>query len=142
MKQLLLILLTGCLSIVGLIAQNNGEKSVKKALERYIDAGDKNDAGKLDKCLHTDFRVALYDGKEDKIKILDRATYLSFIKDKKFGGYERTSNYQSVEFIGEHMANVSIVLTSPGKPTLKNFYALVKEQRNWTVLQDYVTLIP
>ncbi len=122
-------------------AQNTDSNVVKSALASYIDAGDTNDVKKLEPCLHTDFRVALYDGSKDATSILDRSTYITFIQTKKFGGYKRTANYEDIEFIGENMATVKVTLTSPGKPTLKNFYSLVKINNKWLVIQDYVTLV-
>ncbi len=123
-------------------AQNGNTKDVKSMLASYINAGDTNNVTKLKPHLHNDFRVTLYDGKKDGTSILDKKTYISFIETKKFGGYKRTANYEDIQFIGNNMASVKVTLTSPGKPTLKNFYSLVKIKGNWLVLQDYVTLIP
>jgi len=123
-------------------AQNNDTKDVKSTLKSYINAGDTNNAKKLEPNLHPDFRVVLYDNKKDATSILNRSTYISFIETKKFGGYKRTATYEDIQFIGKHMASVKITLTSPGKPTLKNFYSLVKIKNKWTVIQDYVILIP
>lgn len=123
-------------------AQNDNIDDVKSTLESYINAGDINDVKKLKPHLHTDFRVVLYDNKKDGTSILDKSTYISFIKTKKFGGYKRTVAYEDIQFIGEHMATLKVTLTSPGKPTLKNFYSLVKIKNKWLVIQDYVILIP
>ncbi len=145
MKTKILSLLTTLLIVclpVQLNAQNGNENEVKSTLEAYLNAGDINDVKKLKPYLHDDFRVALYDGKKDGTSILDKSTYMSFIKAKKFGGYKRDTNYEGIEFIGDHMASIKVTLTSPGKPTLKNFYSLVKTKGKWQVIQDYVTLIP
>ncbi|SNR81853.1 nuclear transport factor 2 family protein [Dokdonia pacifica] len=142
MKTKILSLLTVMLLIACKSnAQNNTMKDVKSTLESYIHAGDINDAEKLKHYLHDDFRVVLYDTKKDATSILDKSTYVSFIKTKKFGGYKRNINYEAIEFIEEHMATIKVTLTSPGKPTLKNFYSLVKLKNEWLVIQDYVTLI-
>lgn len=118
------------------------EKAIKKTLEAYLDAGDQNDVAALDEHMHQLFRVALYDGKEGIMKVLDRQTYRNFVENKTFGGYPRTADYQAIQMIGENMASVQVILTSPGKPTLKNFYSLAKEADQWWVVQDFVTLIP
>lgn len=123
-------------------AQSTAINDVKSTLESYIHAGDINDIKKLKPHLHGEFRVVLYDGKKDATSILDKSTYVSFIKTKKFGGYKRSINYEDLQLIGEHMASVKVTLTSPGKPTLKNFYSLVKTKGKWLVIQDFVVLIP
>ena len=112
------------------------------ALTGYLQAGDANDATTLDRYMHDDFRVALYDAKADAVKVLDRATYRMMIDTKKFGGYPRTAEVQSVNRIGENMATLQTVLTSPGKPSLKNFYSLAKVGGEWKMIQDFVVLIP
>ncbi|KZS39515.1 hypothetical protein AWE51_25700 [Aquimarina aggregata] len=122
-------------------AQNGNTDDIKSTLTSYIHAGDINDVAKLKPYLHDDFRVVLYDTKKDATSILDKKTYVSFIKTKKFGGYERTANYEDIQLIGNNMASIKMTLTSPGKPTLKNFYSLVKIKGKWLVFQDFVTLI-
>lgn len=122
-------------------AQNHNIDDIKSTLTSYIHAGDINDVAKLKPYLHDDFRVVLYDNKKDATSILDKKTYLSFIETKKFGGYKRSANYEDVELIGDNMASIKMTLTSPGKPTLKNFYSLVKIKGKWLVFQDFVTLI-
>ena len=123
-------------------AQNSDASGVKTALEAYLHAGDINDVEKLKPYLHADFRVVLYDDKKDATSTLSKDTYVSFIDTKKFGGYQRSVAYEDIQMIGAHMASVKVTLTSPGKPTLKNFYSLVKVKGKWTVIQDYVILIP
>ncbi len=143
MKHSILILILTAFVSYNSMAQNSiMEEEVKSALSGYLSAGDTNDSNTLLQYLHDAFRVVLYDGSKDTASVLDRATYVTFIKEKKFGGYIRTVSYQSVHFIGEHMATIQVILTSPDKPTLKNFYSLVKVGGTWLVIQDFVTLIP
>lgn len=118
------------------------EQELKSTLEAYLKAGDQNNVDELEKYLHPHFRVALYDGKENIAKVLDRTTYSTLIGNKTFGGYPRTVKYGAIDTIGEHMASIQVTLTSSGKPTLKNFYSLVKTGGKWTVIQDFVVLIP
>ena len=144
MKKLLffipLTLLLGCSSL----AQNSKQmkKEVKSTLAAYLNAGDKNNVQELDKYMHDNFRVTLYDGKEDLVKVVDKSTYRMLVENKTFGGYPRKIKYHHVQFIGENMASINVTLTSPGKPTLKNFYSLGKSKGKWYVVQDFVTLIP
>ncbi len=140
MKTRILITLISLLAFT-LNAQTD-KHQMETALTNYIKAGDENNASSLQTYLHPTFRVSLYDKAKDKISTLDRDTYINFIDTKKFGGYPRTINIQSIQHIGNHMATIQVTLTSPNKPTLKNFYSLVKEQGKWLVLQDYVILIP
>ena len=135
-----LILMLGCSSM----AQNSKQmkKEVQSTLAAYLNAGDKNDVHALDKYMHDNFRVTLYDGKEDLVKVVDKATYRMLIENKTFGGYVRKIEYHNVEFIGKNMASINVTLTSPGKPTLKNFYSLGKSKGKWVVVQDFATLIP
>lgn len=123
-------------------AQNSEVEDVKSVLQSFINAGDINDEKKLSPHLHADFRVVLFDKKKDETAILNKATYVSFIASKKFGGYKRSASFEDIQFIGKHMATAKATLTSPGKPTLKNFYSLVKIKNEWVVIQDYVILIP
>ena len=143
MRKSIFILLSALFTANQGMAQNPKlEKEVKSVLMQFIDAGDNNDAAALEKCLNENFRTAVFDAQHGGIKVLDRATYVSFIRDKKFGGYPRTAEIHSIEFIEEGMASVQVTLSSPGKPTLKNFYSLVKEVEGWKVIQDFVVLIP
>lgn len=140
MKSKILIVLIAFLG--GLLNAQTNEDQMKKTVLNYIQAGDENNATALETHLHSTFRVTLYDQKTDQISILDRKTYLNFIETKKFGGYPRTAEFHAVQSIDNHMATLQVTLTSPNKPTLKNFYSLVKEHGKWMVLQDYVVLIP
>ena len=142
MKKTILILAITLLSNAIINAQNSSQNNaIKTALLEYIEAGDKNNANSLEKLLHINFRVALFDSNKQATSILDRKTYITFIDTKKFGGYKRTPVFHNITNIGANMSTVNVTLTSPGKPTLKNFYSLVKEKDTWKVLQDYVTLI-
>ncbi|MEM1003481.1 MAG: nuclear transport factor 2 family protein, partial [Bacteroidota bacterium] len=141
MKQGILIALALVLCTINVMAQNMSlEKEVKAVLHQFIKAGDENNVEPLEHCLNGNFRTALYDAKKDEVTILDRDTYISFIKNKKFGGYPRTIEFHSIEFIGNNMASAKATLSSPGKPTLKNFYSLAKEKGEWKILQDFVIL--
>lgn len=143
MKYSILILAFLALVSCNSQAQNKSmENQVKTALKEYLEAGDKNDAKALEEHLHNDFRVVLYDGTKDAVSILDKKTYLSFIETKKFGGYPRTADYHTILSTGNHMVTAQVTLTSPGKPTLKNFYSLAKVGGKWKVIQDYVTIVP
>ena len=115
---------------------------LRAALDGYLQAGDTNNAVALDRYLHDNFRVALYDAKADAVKMLDRATYRTMIDTEKFGGYPRTAEVQHVNRIGENMATLQTVLTSPGKPTLKNFYSLARLGGEWKMIQDFVVVEP
>ncbi len=140
-KSIVTLLLLVSLSCSSQTQNTPLEKEVKTALNAYIHAGDVNDVSALKPLLNDHFRVALFDSKKKITSILDKKTYSTFIEEKKFGGYPRTSSYHSILFIDKNMATVQVTLTSPGKPTLKNFYTLVKEHGKWNVLQDFVTLI-
>ena len=144
MKKLILLLpLVLCLVCSSLAQKNtNMNQQIQSILTAYLDAGDKNNVEELDKYMHANFRVTVYDGKEDVVKVVDRATYRMLIENKTFGGYARTIDYHGVQFIGDHMATVQVTLTSEGKPTLKNFFSLAKSSGKWAVVQDFVTLIP
>ncbi len=124
-------------------AQKNDEveKEIKKVLEKYVDTGDENNADQLLQCLSPDFRVVLFDKDKQATSVLNKDTYVSFIRDKKIGGYPRTEEYHNIAVINDMMATVQVTLTSPGKPTLKNFYSMVKVNGKWLVVQDYVILI-
>lgn len=140
--SILILILTAFISCNSMAQKSTMEKEVTSTITNYLKAGDVNDSETLTQYLHDTFRVTVYDAGKDAISVLDRATYITFIKDKKFGGYPRTVAYQSIDFIGAHMATVQVTLTSPGKPTLKNFFSLAKTGGMWLVIQDFVTLIP
>lgn len=123
-------------------SQNQDVNGVKSTLKSYINAGDINSEEELKPHLHNDFRVVLYDSEKDETSILDKSTYVSFIKTKKFGGYKREASFEEILFVENNMATVKVTLTSPGKPTLKNFYSMVKIRGSWLVIQDYVVLVP
>ncbi|MEL7002423.1 MAG: nuclear transport factor 2 family protein [Bacteroidota bacterium] len=143
MKNFLLPVVILALVSCSSVAQNGGDhEDIKRTLESYLKAGDHNNVDELNNYIHDHFRVALYDGMEDIAKVLDKTTYTTLIGNKTFGGYPRTVEYGAIDTIGENMASIQVTLTSPGKPTLKNFYSLVKTGGKWTVIQDFVVLIP
>ena len=142
MKNSVLLLVSIVMFSCETKSQNSNENDVKSALTSYVKAGDTNDVKMLRDFLHSNFRVSLYDGEKDSLSILDKSIYENFIETKKFGGYKRAIKFENIQFIGENMVTVKVTLTSPGKPTLKNFYSLVKTKGKWRVFQDFVTLIP
>lgn len=137
MKQLLLFAALACSSIVVTAAsKNSDENNVRKCIALFSTyAGDRDIAG-MERILHADFRVIanqLMGG--DAVSLIDKQTYLQFLRDKKFGGETRVVSINSIEITGN---NACVKVAFEGeKAVFTSFMLLVKSKvGEWTIISD------
>ncbi len=99
-------------------------------------SGDQQDVGRLDALLHPQFRAVVHRamGSAD-LSLMDKATYLQLMRDKKIGGDNREVHILQVDVMN-NVAQVRAIFQ--GKVLRFNTYiSLVKlENGNWQIVGD------
>lgn len=110
---------------------------IEDAIKRFMRGGDETDLATLQAVLHDQFRVVVNQGVlgGDALRTVDKATYLSMISAKKWGGVPRTVNIVSVSVAGT-VASAE-VRTSSVRSDMTSFLHLVKEKDGqWWIVGD------
>lgn len=116
-------------------SETSTEKAIRKVIETFVKGGDQQDVSMLEGVLHESYRVVWNDPANAKVSVLDRATYLSFVEQKKFGGDTRQLKIESISLQNE--ANASVKLFLDGKAAdFKGLVSLVKADGKWQLVQD------
>ncbi|MFK7926157.1 MAG: nuclear transport factor 2 family protein, partial [Bacteroidia bacterium] len=116
-------------------SETSTEKAIRKVIETFVKGGDQQDVSMLEGVLHESYRVVWNDPANGKVSVLDRATYLSFVEQKKFGGDTRELKIESISLQNE--ANASVKLFLDGKAAdFKGLVSLVKADGKWQLVQD------
>lgn len=109
---------------------------IETAVRQFSTGGDRQDAVQLDKVLHPQFRAVVNRifGAPD-LSLMDKATYLQLMKDKKIGGDAREVTLLQTDVEG-NIATVKAVLQ--GKALrFTTFISLVKlPSGEWQVVGD------
>jgi Putative lumazine-binding len=112
------------------------------AVRGFYAAGDAQDAAALEAALHPQFRVVALDyPAPGETGVIDRALYLTLIREKKFGGDPRTVTIDSVRLHGDRFAAVQV--SASARNSGLQFLAsmtLVRQGQTWLVLQDAVAV--
>ncbi|MEO1448490.1 MAG: nuclear transport factor 2 family protein [Bacteroidota bacterium] len=115
-------------------------QAVSAAVEAFAQAADQQDAEALDKILDDNFRLVmnqLFGG--DKVMTMDKATYLGKIRNKEFGGDERTVSIHAVNVYGK---NAQAQATFKGKKmTFTSYLQLIHApDGSWKIVNDLPTV--
>lgn len=116
---------------------------IEDVIKRFMRGGDESDLAVLQAVLHDQFRVVINQGVlgGDALRTVDKATYLSMISAKKWGGVSRTVNIVSVSIAGT-IASAEIH-TSSVRSDMTSFLHLVKEKDGqWFVVGDTAFPVP
>ena len=135
MKSLIMIL-SFCMAAWSL----NGQSSLQvleNLIHQFNDGGAANDVQKLEPILHENFRIVFNNTAENKVQVLDRATYLSLIEAKKFGGEARKLNIQSLSIEDGLMASASTQQQGV-KNTIYALKHFVFQDGNWLMTEEVV----
>jgi len=119
------------------VAAQKAEKQIEKVVKQFVKGGDQNNVTILKDVLHDYHRVTLNDLKSNQVKVLDRATYLTLIENKTFGGDQRAINFETVDVFDDATATVKAKLVG-SKATFYNYLSLVKVDGDWKIVQDLV----
>jgi len=119
------------------ITQNSSDiKNISEAVHSFAQAGDQQDADRLDTILHPQFRAVVHRafGSAD-MKLMDKATYLQSIRDKKIGGDTREVHLLQVD-MSNNIATVKAIFEGK-KLRFITYVSLVKlANGTWQVVDD------
>lgn len=141
MKSLMLAM-SLMLLVSGVFAQTSSEeKEVKKVIEQFFAAGDKQDASKLDVLLDGNYRVVMNQlfGSTD-VMTMGKEAYLGKIRAKEFGGDTRKIEVHSIQVTGK-LATADV--SSKGeKMQMRSFLSLVQDAEGaWKLIEDMPTVL-
>ena len=137
------ILLFALLTVVSVSAfsQSTDQKSITKTIEMFSKAGDAQDANKLEVLLNENYNVVMHQlfGSETT-SLLPRAAYIEKIRNKEFGGDNRTVTVEHVEVNGS--TAVAKVLLKGSKMTVRSIFTLVKTKSGkWQLVSDMPVIV-
>ena len=115
-------------------------KAITLAIQQFTQGADQNNIQMQQTVMEDNFRVVWNDTNEGVVKVLDRATYLSLIDSKKFGGGNRQLEIIAIDLFETTNATAKVRLSEEGKPTFYSFYALVKSKGQWLITSDLVMM--
>ena len=136
MKRVILMGIVALLSSFQTMAQKSEEKAIKNVITAFAKAGDQNDASALASLLDDNYRLVmnqLFGSKE--VSIMPRAVYLKKIKNKEFGGDQRTLTFKEIILNGNTaMAKATF---AGKKMTFESLLVLVKNSNGeWKLISD------
>ncbi len=142
MKQTMLVTALGLLFGLTAVAQKNDDETpIRKTIGQFTQAADTQDADALSAVLDANYRIVmnqLFGSTE--VMIMDRATYLSKIKNKEFGGDKRELKIEQIILNGK-TANAKVMLKG-AKMTFVSLLQLVKTNDGaWKVISDMPTIL-
>ncbi len=113
------------------------KNSITTALTDFIKGGDENDIARLDDVLHEKFQNIQYGFFDKKgIYVIDKAGYLQLVKEKIFGGAERTISIQNLDILG-NMAMVKVVLERKQLVFHSYIHLVTGDGNTWKVIGNY-----
>ncbi|MET4084124.1 hypothetical protein ABIB40_004098 [Pedobacter sp. UYP30] len=109
---------------------------IKQTIIDFVKGGDTSDVVLLDKVLHKDFRVTNngFMGTSG-ITIIDKANYLSNIKQGVFGGLPREMNIISID-ISETIASVKLQLESAENSFISYNSLVLDKDNEWKIINN------
>ncbi|MBL4650468.1 MAG: nuclear transport factor 2 family protein [Aureispira sp.] len=139
MKTLLLGTIL-CFAVTNSYGKNSPNQNPANAIIDVVEAfgksADQQNATKMGKILHKDFRALLnrlFGGKD--LSVTNKETYLSLLESKKIGGDNRTVIINSINIQG---ANAYVHATFKGEKLIFNTYLLLVEKEDgvWQIISD------
>lgn len=106
--------------------------SIREVIEGYAEGADTRNAEKLDAAFHDLFRVVAIT--PDGVRNLDKATYLSLIKDEKIGGSPRELDIEWIVADG-NTARAEVKLAGPNT-VFHDDLSFVCENDNWQIVNN------
>ncbi|MBP2619597.1 nuclear transport factor 2 family protein [Chryseobacterium jejuense] len=108
---------------------------IKQTIEQFIKGGDNNDPAFLEEILHENYQN-IQDGFFDKpgIFIIPKQEYISFVRNKIFGGKPRHITFHSLE----QKNNIAYAQVSLESSALRfsSLITCVKENGKWQVITN------
>lgn len=126
-----------------LMAQTPGKGQLKKEIESAIRAfalaGDQQNSAKMQEILGENFRAVVSSPEKGVGMVLDKATYLSMLEQKKIGGDRREVKIGKIELVSDHVASARVILKG-SKADFETFISVVKSGGKWVLVQDLVKM--
>ena len=109
---------------------------IKQAITDFVKGGDNSDIELLDKVLHNDFRITNngFMGISG-ITIIDKQSYLSFIKTGVFGGLLRTMQIEEIK-INETIAMVELRIESAENNFFSYNSMVLDTDKQWKIINN------
>ena len=143
MKSVLLFTLLGIISsftssVKGLESEKD---NIQETIKTFSKAGDERNLAMLDELLDDNYRIVmnqLFGSKE--IALMDKATYLSMIEARKFGGDDREVEFKDILISGNN-AIVSVNLWGNIMNVASIFNLVKNEKGQWKLISDTPTIL-
>jgi len=118
------------------------QTAVKTTLTEFLAAGDDQDADRLAVVLDPTYRIMINQFMGgDGVTVIDRASYLGMIEQKKLGGTPRSVEWKSIEVVG-NLAHVRALLASTEMSFDSQFILAKDKAGSWRLVSDapFVTM--
>lgn len=106
--------------------------SIRQVIEGYADGADTRNAEKLDNAFHDVFRVVAIT--PEGVRNLDKATYLSMIRDEKIGGTPRELDIEWIVADG-NTARAEVKLAGPNT-VFHDDLSFVRDNERWQIVNN------
>lgn len=139
MKTIIFLIIT-LFTSMNTLAQIDQKTEVRKTIEAFSQATALHDVETLERLLEPNYRVVMNQlfGNTSTL-ILDRATYLSKIEKKEFGGIERSLEFHAIDVNGK-TASVKVSLIG-NQSTFTSYFNLIKNtEEEWKIVSDLPTI--
>ena len=119
-------------------AQGQGSAHILEQLVlQFNEGGAQNDIERLQPILHDDFRIIFNNTAENKVQIIDRASYLDLIQKKVFGGEAREVKIEAMQIDEGLMASVKTQQRGV-KNTIYALKQFVYQDEKWLLTEEIV----
>lgn len=139
MKQLILTL-TLLMTMAQAQAKNDDKAQVAQTVESFAKAAEDQSTSEMDLLLDDNFRVVMNQlFGSDKVTVMDKATYLNMLGEKKLGGDKAVVKTESINVNGNN-AVVNTVFKSD-KMSMRLYLLLAKDVSGiWKIVSDLPTI--
>lgn len=130
MANVLLLLSSIFVLAMVMPAEDTDEANVRKSVEQFSTAADKQDVQKMRKVLHAEAQQ-FFVGPEGLMR-LETEAYLGMLEQKQIGGQPRKLKIQSVDVNGD-MASVKATMSNKAYH-FDNYFSLMKIDGKWQIV--------
>lgn len=141
MKTIFLTLSIFTLMMTETLAQETDIKAVKACITDFVKAGDTHDTGTLEKLIDENSRIIMNQlFGMNGVMTVDKATYISKIASKEWGGDQRKTTFLDVDVNGKNA--YAKVEMKGANATFLTYLILVKDKEGtWKIISDTPTVL-
>lgn len=141
MKKQLLILAVGAMTFAGCQAQSENTKNpemkkIEQTVHTFSQAGDSQDAEKLDDILDDNYRIVmnrLFGSSE--VSVMSKSVYLDKIKIKEFGGDKREVTINEI-ILNNNIATAKATFKGEKSTFISNLQLIQNAEGDWKIVSD------